>query len=255
MEEFEGDKISLTMGHELLIPRDILQEARNVGDFSSTDFQLDGVFAVTDEGEHSLNPVPVRPGMEWRMYGTPSIGLKWRQVPVDANEKFEGKLDKASLLMQERLTRRAYDAYGRDVQQQEVLSRDEFLVHHKDMGLEQTRRFYNSGKLGGTGGADLLAQLSNPEQTAAKRIQAALRRSLMAPLYPWYHIMRLVSLEPPGPTKKERTRNHHAARGGSRSTSSASSNPHAANPPPRSRGAGAGCRWSPHTSWTQSPLT
>eukprot|EP00285_Hemiselmis_virescens_P015850 CAMPEP_0173400854 /NCGR_PEP_ID=MMETSP1356-20130122/49219_1 /TAXON_ID=77927 ORGANISM="Hemiselmis virescens, Strain PCC157" /NCGR_SAMPLE_ID=MMETSP1356 /ASSEMBLY_ACC=CAM_ASM_000847 /LENGTH=121 /DNA_ID=CAMNT_0014360875 /DNA_START=10 /DNA_END=372 /DNA_ORIENTATION=+ len=121
MEDMEESKISLTMGHELLIPRDILQEARMVGDFASTDFQLDGVFAVTDEGEHSLNPVPVRPGFEWRMYGTPSIGLKWRQVPVDANEKFEGKLDGKSLLMQERLTRRAYEAYGHDVAKQQVL--------------------------------------------------------------------------------------------------------------------------------------
>jgi len=228
MEEFEGDRISLTMGHELLIPRDVLQEARNVGDFSSTDFQLDGVFAVTDEGEHSLNPVPVRPGMEWRMYGTPSIGLKWRQVPVDASEKFEGKLDPASLLMQERLTRRAYDAYGRDVQQQEVLAKEEFLVADRDMGLEQSRRFHNSSVLGATGASDILEHLANPEQVAAKRIQAALRRSLMAPLYPWYHVMRLVSLQPPGPNKKDKARRQSTNRGGR----GGAGTPHAANPPP-----------------------
>lgn len=125
------DRISLSMGHELVISRDILDEVMNAGEFSvqppsfpppatqqtcttavgtaepsfcrtrtssrapelevlmsstpidnlqATDFQLDGVFAVTEQGAHSLQPVPVRAGLEWRMYGTPEIGLKWRQV-------------------------------------------------------------------------------------------------------------------------------------------------------------------------------
>lgn len=131
--------ITLSAGHEMLIPRNLVRQFGEAGDFTSLDFQLDGVFAVTEEGSHSLAPVPVRPGFEWRMYGTPSIGVCWRQVPVDPSQIFEGKLDSPVLAMQERMTRRAYDAYGKDAAQQAVLSRDDFLVHDRDMGLEQTR--------------------------------------------------------------------------------------------------------------------
>lgn len=135
------DQISISMGHELVLSRDILNQVRDAGEFSvgqsptrpplpttgpchtfqtragrqnsgrgdqrrgklnpkaschrfcplerflrpnfpmqATDFQLDGVFAVTEHGAHSLQPVPVRAGLEWRMYGTPKIGIKWRQV-------------------------------------------------------------------------------------------------------------------------------------------------------------------------------
>ena len=138
------DQISISMGHELVLSREILNQVREAGDFSvrpspashasplrrthhaisedklvdagadqrwetapdviyrsirtaavlawmvfevqfspilqATDFQLDGVFAVTEHGAHSLQPVPVRAGLEWRMYGTPEIGSKWRQV-------------------------------------------------------------------------------------------------------------------------------------------------------------------------------
>ncbi len=166
-----------------------------MGDFSSTDFQMDGVFAVTEEGNHSLQPVPVRPGFEWRLYGTPAIGLKWRQVPVDATQAFDGKLDPQVLQMQERLTRRAYEAYGKDVENIEVLSREEFLLEERDMSAEQTKKL--------RGGDSEL----EPIQQAAKIIQGVLRRSLIAPLFPWLHISRLACFEPAqSSAKKQRER-------------------------------------------------
>eukprot|EP00281_Chroomonas_sp_CCMP1168_P029463 CAMPEP_0206245890 /NCGR_PEP_ID=MMETSP0047_2-20121206/18946_1 /ASSEMBLY_ACC=CAM_ASM_000192 /TAXON_ID=195065 /ORGANISM="Chroomonas mesostigmatica_cf, Strain CCMP1168" /LENGTH=508 /DNA_ID=CAMNT_0053671235 /DNA_START=51 /DNA_END=1575 /DNA_ORIENTATION=+ len=194
----EHSNISLSHGHEMLIPRSVMLDVHSAGDFASDDFQLDGVFAVTEEGNHSLHPVPVRPGFEWRMYGTPNIGIKWRLVPVDASQVFEGKLEPQTLLKQERMTRRAYDAYGRDVAKQEVLHEDEFFTHTGDMGLEQTRRLR---------GGDLEQLTSEDEvrQDNAKVIQGALRRSLITPLYPWLHISRLVSMERKK-SKKERHR-------------------------------------------------
>jgi hypothetical protein len=214
------DRISLSHGHELLLPRSLLNVAREMGDFTSTDFQVDGVFAVTDEGSHSLQPVPVRPGFEWRLYGTPGIGLKWRQVPVDATQAFDGKLDPQMLKMQERLTRRAYDAYGKDVEHVEVLSRDEFLLDERDMSMEQTR------KLRG-GDPDV-----EPIQDSVKYLQGVLRRSLITPLFPWLHISRLACMEPPQPFHKKQKEKSKTRPNNSSSSLSESSLFNSENPPP-----------------------
>ena len=121
--------------------------------------------------------------------------------------------------MQERLTRRAYDAYGKDVEQIEVLSRDEFLLEERDMSAEQTKKL--------RGGDPEL----EPLQQAVKLLQGVLRRSLITPLFPWIHISRLACFEYSSNSAKRQKE-----RSKSRSKYSTSSSDyvvsHLENPPP-----------------------
>lgn len=145
---------------------------------------------------------------------------------MDAHDVFEGKLEAPLLAMQERMTRRAYNAFGQDVAHQTVLRQDEFLLHGTDMGLEQTRRLR---------GGDV-PPLADPEEKAARVLQGCLRRCLIAPLNPWYHIMRLVALEHMAPVSKSgKTKSKEKSRGKSTTLTSSRVPPrpmHSANPPP-----------------------
>jgi len=150
---------------------------------------------------------------------------------VDAHDVFEGKLDPSLQAMQERMTKRAYDAFGQDVEHQTVLGRHEFLLHDTDMGMEQTRRL--------RGGE--MPPLADPEEASARVLQGYLRKCLIAPLNPWYHIMRLVQQEPLSSTPKgtKTGKNKERTRGkGNISFTSSSKSPstkryiNPANPPP-----------------------
>ena len=78
---------------QMRIPKSLLDEIAAAGTFESSDFELDGVSTVDEDGTHSKTPEPVRKGYEFRQYGTASIGLKWRKVPVSENEEVSPKLD------------------------------------------------------------------------------------------------------------------------------------------------------------------
>jgi hypothetical protein len=96
----------------LKIPSSLLRQLRGVDEFKPHDFQLDGVDAINEDGTHTQTPELVRPNFEWRKYGTPSIGLQWRQVPVDDTVEFNNRtLDAETLAKQRRMTERAFQAY------------------------------------------------------------------------------------------------------------------------------------------------
>jgi len=162
--------------HEMQIPTSLLAELRLAGDFSSEDFQLDGVNTVTELGRHTEKPQPVVPKFEWLRYGTPAAGLKWRKVPLESGDLFYGKLAKETVERQMRMTRRAQQAYGRD----HANAAPDFVISQTELEGQKMRR-----------------QSVSEEDAHTKRqaalLQGCARRMLLRQLYPWIHISRLAS--------------------------------------------------------------
>ena len=174
---------------QMRIPKYLLDEITAAGTFESADFELDGVATVDEDGTHSKIPEPVKKGYELRQYGTASIGLKWRKVPVSENEEVRTKLDPKLLEKQLRMTKCAFDAFGKD---------PAFLVSDEErMKRIAARRVKHHVS------AEFLRRVK-----ACSSLQATVRRQVLGPLYPWYHISRLASsLLPPQAGVRKRPKN------------------------------------------------
>lgn len=165
------------------IPEGLLSELRNINTFASHDFQVEGVYAVFEDGHHSAEPIAVRPMFEWRKYGTPLLGLRWRRIPVDDTDEYDAKLDPMLLAKQTRMTQRAHEAFGNE---------EDFIVSEE---LRETRDKERTHKLS--------KSYKGQSEEAIKPLQAACRRRLLAPLHPWYHVARLAMFSPHSSSSKK----------------------------------------------------
>ena len=160
----------------MLIPASMLTELRDVGDFSSVDFQVDGVLAVTEQGRHAEQPQPLAPKNEWLQFGTPALGLKWRQVPLENGNVWSGTLKAETVHQQMRMTKLAKEAYGGE----HTNAAPDFLISQDELaGNENNRRSILGGEAKTRGQAAVL--------------QSCVRRMLLRQLYPWIHVSRLAT--------------------------------------------------------------
>jgi hypothetical protein len=81
-------------------------------ELESTDFELEGVVAVGEDGTHSKTPEPVKKGYELGQFGI--HWYKVAKVPVPENGEVRTELDPKMLETQLRMTKCAYDSLGKD---------------------------------------------------------------------------------------------------------------------------------------------
>ncbi|KAJ1496032.1 hypothetical protein T484DRAFT_2754818 [Baffinella frigidus] len=172
--------------HEMMIPASMLRELRDVGDFSSVDFQLDGVLAVTDQGRHAEQPQPLAPKHEWLQFGTPAVGLKWRQVPLE-NFLYSGKLKAETVHQQMRMTKLAREAFGRE----HANAAPDFLISQDELAGQNKDRHSFKGEEAKARGH-------------AAKLQSCVRRMLLRQLYPWIHVSRLATYSDKSTTKRKK---------------------------------------------------
>mmetsp|Transcript_10716 Transcript_10716/g.35891 ORF Transcript_10716/g.35891 Transcript_10716/m.35891 type:complete len:549 (+) Transcript_10716:310-1956(+) len=184
--------VDKTLG-QAKIPEDLLWRIRSVDTFTSYDFQLDGVKAVMEDGSHAENPEPEQPTFEWRRFATPSVGLRWKKVPLlDPSEAYYHELDPDTVNMQKRLTMRAFKAYGGS----EFLQEEEFLVSDSKKQSIQTTAAERTR----------VPREFSEKVEAVKEIQALVRRFFLLQLYPWYYMARLSLYAPVASTHKRMSR-------------------------------------------------
>eukprot|EP00290_Baffinella_frigidus_P031858 CAMPEP_0180266472 /NCGR_PEP_ID=MMETSP0988-20121125/1031_1 /TAXON_ID=697907 /ORGANISM="non described non described, Strain CCMP2293" /LENGTH=210 /DNA_ID=CAMNT_0022237081 /DNA_START=35 /DNA_END=665 /DNA_ORIENTATION=- len=171
--------------HEMMIPASMLRELRDVGDFSSVDFQLDGVLAVTDQGRHAETSAA---GAQARVAAVrnPGGGIKVAAGPTgEFSVLWEAKAE--TVHQQMRMTKLAREAFGRE----HANAAPDFLISQDELAGQNKDRHSFKGEEAKARGH-------------AAKLQSCVRRMLLRQLYPWIHVSRLATYSDKSTTKRKK---------------------------------------------------